>query len=196
MDSVHFLNLKYFIVLVYSVFTGATGSIDIAQVPTEIALLMARIALIGLFLTLLFFILLIYSYRRVHEVEHAGWHKRHEEEKRLSRRHIVSAPRNPQWEHVITLANSPVEGDWRRAILEADIMLGSLLSALGYRGSTIGDMLKDANPIQFTTLDMAWAAHKIRNEVAHGGESFTLTERETKGTIDLYRRVFEEFDYI
>ncbi len=111
-------------------------------------------------------------------------------------RHIVDAPRNPQWERIVTLANSPVESDWRRAILEADVMLGGVLTAQGYRGTSIGEMLKTANPIQFTTLDMAWAAHKIRNEVAHGGENFVLTERETRGTIDLYRQVFEEFNYL
>ncbi len=196
MDSIHFLNLEYFILLVYSVFTGASGSVDISMVPTQTAILMARIAWAGLCLTVLFFILIVYSYRRLHEVEHAGWHMRHELEHKLNRHHIVDVPKNPQWEHVISLSNSPVEGDWRRAILEADIMLANVLSSRGYRGSTIGEMLKEANPIQFTTLDMAWTAHKIRNQIAHGGEGFTLTERETKGTIDLYRRVFEEFDYI
>jgi hypothetical protein len=196
MDSIHFLNLEYLILLVYSVFTGASGSVDISMVPTQTAILMARIAWFGLCATILFFILIIYSYRRLHEVEHAGWHMRHEQEHTLNKHHVVNVPKNPQWEHVVMLANSPVEGDWRRAILEADIMLASVLSSRGYRGGTIGDMLKEANPIQFTTLDMAWTAHKIRNQIAHGGEGFTLTEREAKGTVDLYRRVFEEFDYI
>ncbi len=80
--------------------------------------------------------------------------------------------------------------------MEADIILGDMLSHQGYRGQSIGDKLKDANPLQFTTLDLAWQAHKVRNDIAHAGEGFHLSEWDTKGTLDFYRRVFEEFDYI
>jgi hypothetical protein len=97
---------------------------------------------------------------------------------------------------VVALAAGASESDWRRAVLEADIMLGVMLSARGYAGGTIGDQLKGASPIQFGTLDLAWAAHKVRNDIAHGGEGFVLSARDTQATIDKYRRVFEEFDYI
>jgi hypothetical protein len=195
-DSIHFLNLEYFIVLVYGVFTGASSHVDVSQIPSQTLLLMTRIAWTGLVLTVLFGIGVVYSFRRLNAVEHAGWHKRQEMEHKLNERHLIEIPKNSQWNRVMLLANSTQEGDWRRAIIEADVMLGTLLAVRGYRGTSIGEMLKQANPIQFTTLDAAWSAHKIRNEVAHGGEGFVLTERETKGTMDLYRRVFEEFDYI
>ena len=182
--------------LAYQAFTGATGGVDVSQIPTQTLELMTRIAYTGIGLFALFAILIVYSYRRLHEVEHAGWHHRDALAHKLHEQHTVEVPKNAQWSHVVRMANSTVESDWRRAILEADIMLGNLLHARGYRGQNIGDMLKEANPIQFTTLDMAWSAHKIRNHVAHGGEGFVLTDREAKGTIDLYRRVFEEFDYI
>jgi hypothetical protein len=195
-DSIHFLNLEYFILLVYRVFTGASSGVDISQIPAQTLLLMTRIAWTGLALFAVFVLLLIYAYRRLHAVEHAGWHSRDEAAHKLHERHTTVAPKNPQWNHVMVMANSTIESDWRRAILEADIMLGNLLHARGYRGQNIGDMLKEANPIQFTTLDMAWSAHKIRNHVAHGGEGFVLTDREARGTIDLYKRVFEEFDFI
>ncbi len=196
MDAIHFLNLEYFILLVYRVFTGASASVDYSQIPIQITELMSRIAWTGIILTFLFVVGLIYSYRRLHEVEHAGWHKRHELEEAIHNRHAAEVPKNAQWEHVRMLTTSPLESDWRRAILEADIMLGNLLQSRGYRGATIGDMLKQANPIQFTTLDLAWKAHKTRNDIAHGGESFTLTEREASAAITMYQRVFEEFDYI
>ncbi|TSC68525.1 MAG: Uncharacterized protein G01um101456_612, partial [Parcubacteria group bacterium Gr01-1014_56] len=94
------------------------------------------------------------------------------------------------------LANTPNESDWRLAILESDIMLGDLLLEQGYRGEGIGERLRDANPLQFNTLDLAWQAHKVRNDIAHAGEGFHLSQREANATIDLYRRVFEEFDFI
>ena len=196
MDSIHFLNLEYFILLAYNAFTGAAGTVDVSSIPMQTLHLMTRIAWAGLILFAMFALLIIYSYRRLHEVEHAGWHKRNEESHKLNQKHTVAVPKNAQWEHVMRLVNTTLESDWHRAVIEADIMLGNLLKQQGYRGQSIGDMLKDANPLQFTTLDMAWTAHKIRNQVAHGGEGFVLTDREARGTIDLYRRVFDEFDYI
>ena len=196
MDSIHFLNLEYFVLLAYNAFIGASGSVDLSQIPTQTLEIMTRIAWTGLGLFTLFLMLIFYSYRRLQEVEHAGWHRRIKAVEHVHEQHTVHAPKNAQWEQVVRLANTTLESDWRRAIVEADIMLGTVLKQQGYRGQSIGDMLKDANPLQFTTLDMAWSAHKIRNHVAHGGEGFVLTDRETKGTIDLYRRVFEEFDYI
>ena len=196
MDRIHFLNLEYFILLVYRVFTGTAAGVDVSQIPAQTLHLMVTVAWTGLALFVVAALLLVYAYRRLHAVEHAGWHHREEIIHQLHQRHFVVAPKNPQWEQVMRMTNSTSESDWRRAILEADIMLGNLLHARGYRGQNIGDMLKEANPIQFTTLDMAWTAHKIRNQVAHGGEGFVLTDREARGTIDLYRRVFKEFDFI
>lgn len=192
----HFLNLEYFILLAYRAFAGAASTVDPSQIPAQTLELMTRIAWTGLGLFALLVILIIYSIRRLHEVEHAGWHQRDEVAHKVHEQHILAPAKNPQWEQVVRMANSILESDWRRAILEADIMLGNLLHERGYRGQNIGDMLKEANPIQFRTLDMAWTAHKTRNQVAHGGEGFVLTDREAKATIDLYRRVFEEFDYI
>jgi len=195
-DAIHFLNLEYFLLLVYQAFTGASAHVDISQVPTQTLELMTRIAWTGISLAVIFGVGLAYAYTRLHEVEHAGWHKRQEQEYAIVERHSTTAPKNSQWARIVAFANSPQESDWRRAIMEADIMLGNLLMSLGYRGASVGDMLKDANPIQFTTLDLAWSAHKIRNEIAHAGDSFILTERQTSATIDMYRRVFEEFDFI
>jgi hypothetical protein len=93
------------------------------------------------------------------------------------------------------LANTTNESDWRLAILEADIMLNDLLKEQGYRGEGIGERLRDANPLQFATLDLAWQAHKVRNDIAHAARDFHLSQREANATIDLYRRVFEEFNF-
>ncbi len=72
-------------------------------------------------------------------------------------------------------------------------MLNLLLTDKGYAGQTIGDQFANANPLQFTTLDLARQAHKVRNDIAHGGEGFHLSEREVRTAIDNYARVFEEF---
>lgn len=110
----------------------------------------------------------------------------------------VSAPqyKHPRWAGVIAHASSLNQPEWRLAILEADTMLAELLDRLGYKGLSIGEQLKSANPERFKTLQDAWEAHKVRNQIAHEGSAFSLSERETKRVIGLYERTFREFDFI
>lgn len=194
MQYVHFLNLEYFLLLVYRVFTGT--NVDVSQIPQETLRIMTYIGWAGLLLSIVFFAGFIYARRAMHAIEHEGWHRRDEDIHALEHKAQVHEAMNPQWEHVIALANGPSESDWRRAIIEADIMLDMMLTERGYHGTTLGDKLKTANPLQFTTLQLAWAGHKIRNQIAHAGSEFHLTEREARAAIDNYRRVFEEFNYL
>ena len=105
-------------------------------------------------------------------------------------------PRNLKWEKVLEHVSSPNPPEWRLAILEADILLDELLDVLHYRGESMGDKLKKIEKSDFTTLDLAWEAHKIRNQVAHEGSEFLLSEREAKRVVSLYEEVFKEFRYI
>ncbi len=103
---------------------------------------------------------------------------------------------NDKWEHVTKLINSPNSSDWRLAIIEADIMLEDMLYTEGYHGESIGDKLKAVDRSEMLTLDNAWEAHKIRNNIAHGGSNYDLTERDAKRAIMLYESVFKEFKVI
>ena len=108
----------------------------------------------------------------------------------------LSGAINSKWEHVLHCSDSLNESDWRLAILESDIMLSDILDKLGLPGETMGDKLKAVEKSDFTTLDNAWEAHKIRNQIAHEGTSFMLSQHETKRVVALYRTVFEEFQII
>ncbi len=101
-----------------------------------------------------------------------------------------------KWQNVLTHVESVNPNDWRQAIIEADILLGEVLTHLGYRGEGIGEQLKRANKADFVTLNDAWEAHKVRNEIAHSGSDFPLTQIEARQVIHKYRKVFEEFFYI
>ena len=114
----------------------------------------------------------------------------------------ASAPREEpkvgslKWQVVERHINSENPGDWRLAVLEADIMLDDMVRGFGYPGINLGERLKSASRASFATLDQAWEAHKIRNAIAHEGAGFELGEREARRVINLYRAVFEEFNYI
>ncbi len=103
---------------------------------------------------------------------------------------------NPKWKKVTEHIETENPSDWRLAILEADIMLGEMLESMGYHGETIGDKLKQIEKSDFLTLDSAWEAHKIRNLIAHEGSKFTLSRRESRRVIGLYRDIFREFRMI
>lgn len=105
-------------------------------------------------------------------------------------------PKNEKWERIITLINSNNPSDWRLAIIEADVLLDDLLRKMGYHGDTIGDMLKAVEPSDMLSLENAWEAHKIRNQIAHAGADYELTERDAKRTITLFESVFKEFKVI
>ena len=103
---------------------------------------------------------------------------------------------NPQWERILNHIESANESDWRLAILEADIMLGGVLDAIFLPGETMADKLKAVEKSDFRTIDNAWEAHKVRNQVAHEGQAFILSQHEGKRIIALYQTVFEEFQII
>ncbi|MBI2087074.1 MAG: hypothetical protein HYT69_02795 [Candidatus Zambryskibacteria bacterium] len=103
---------------------------------------------------------------------------------------------NERWVRILEHANSNNPADWRLAIIEADVMLEELLRISSYHGDSIGEMLKAVDKSDMLTLDNAWEAHKIRNQIAHAGGEFQLDERETKRVIALFESVFREFGMI
>lgn len=100
-----------------------------------------------------------------------------------------------RWENVIRHIESPNQNDWKQAILEADMMLDDILTAMGYKGESIGEKLKRVVPGDFSSLNEAWEAHKVRNQIAHES-GFNLTQHDALAAVNLYKKVFEEFYYI
>ena len=105
-------------------------------------------------------------------------------------------PKNEQWKRIEELIASERPSDWRVAILEADVMLDTAVAGMGYIGNSLGERLKAIDKSDLRSLDKAWEAHKVRNQIAHGGGDFILTQREARRVIELYRAVFTETNYI
>lgn len=107
-----------------------------------------------------------------------------------------SEKRNTKWEQVQKHIQTDNPNDWRTAILESDIILDDMMNAIGYDGDTLSAKLKAVEKSDFTTIDLAWEAHKVRNQIAHEGSDFLITHREAKRVVGLYKKVFEEFRFI
>ena len=189
------INIEYMLSVLYGLVTGASGQVDLTIVPGIFMWALQGLAVIGIVFSVMMLLMTLYYRSLTLQVEHHGFY----DLELAMRAYTTKEPqdaKNPRWEGVKILASSPNDSDWRRAIIEADIMLDQYLTDRGYPGETLGEKLKNANPLQFTTLDLAWEAHRMRNAIAHLGEAFPLTERDIRATVDLYQRVFEEFDYI
>ncbi|MBY0376606.1 hypothetical protein K2P96_01400 [Patescibacteria group bacterium] len=104
--------------------------------------------------------------------------------------------KNPRWVEVIHYIFSPNQNDWKLAIIEADSMLEALLTDLGFKGATLGDKLKSADRDKFQNLTAAWEVHTVRNQIAHEGTAFEISQYEAKRIIALYEQIFREFAYI
>jgi hypothetical protein len=151
---------------------------------------------VAIVLSLIFFIGFVYAKIRYGQL-YAHEHERlHGEEHEWASQHEHGHTSNARWEHIQERVQENSPTAWRVAIIEADIMLEETLNTAGYIGNTLGEKLKSANPQSFTTVQDAWEAHKVRNEVAHAGSDFVLTKKIAQETLVRYERVFREFGVI
>lgn len=153
-------------------------------------------AVIAIILSLLFLLGLVYTIIRYAQLSEIQQEQLREAEATWGRLHRGIWKGNARWEDIQTHVAGEKPNDWRLAIIEADILLEEALTNAGYVGATIGEKLKTANQTSFQTLQDAWEAHKVRNQIAHAGSDFVLTNKLAQETITRYERVFREFGSI
>jgi len=187
--DVHFLNVQYFFRLLYGASIGSpdlSGWVMLASNIWIVVTVLGYLATVALIGALMHFTTRIYQVRQAEAPLYATTtHEKLDDETDHSR-----------WAHVRELIESGHESDWRQAIIEADIMLDEILDEQGYVGESVGDKLKQATPARFHTIQDAWDAHLVRNEIAHKGSAFQLTEHVAYRTISHYENVFRDFGEI
>lgn len=150
-------------------------------------------SVVAILLSLVFFVGFVYAKIRYGQLCAIEQEQLLEEEKRWAERHIKPESKNARWEQIQKRVTEHSPEAWRIAILEADIFLDEVLTNAGYVGQSLGEKLKSANPQSFTTIQDAWEAHKVRNEIAHVGSDFVLTQKSAQETLVRFERVFREF---
>lgn len=195
-DPIHYINLEYFFRQLVLLLLGKS---DLIQVPIlqVVANFIGAIRIPLLMLCALFIVSTVNSVRKLqrirheeHEILYAGHeHDEHAES-------VEEVERNERWEKVVAHINSENPAEWKMAILEADIILDEMILSMGYHGGNLGERLKSIEESDFSTLNEAWEAHKIRNQIAHQGSDYVLNFREARRVIGLYEQVFREFKYI
>lgn len=148
----------------------------------------------SLVFSLLILVGIVYCFIRIREIEHEMIHA-HGGDEEGEHRSVVDNP-NKRWVRIVNHLNSDNESDWRLAILEADLILEEMLQSMGYQGDTIADKLKGVERSDFNSIDAAWEGHKVRNQIAHEGGDFRLSNREARRVVSLFEQVFKEFHFI
>ncbi len=186
-------NVEYWFRLLYEcLWGGCYGDAGFSGVSAFLAHLWLWIIGIGYFLSFIGLFVVIYCTIRLFDL------RRREDEyySTLILPPEAQAGGHPRWKHIESLINGATPSEWRNAIMEADILLDDLLAQQGYVGDGVGEKRKGAEPQGLETLQDAWEAHKIRNQIAHQGSTFDLTEELARRTIARYENVFRELKAI
>ncbi len=184
-------NVEYFFRLLYECLHGTCYG-SMAGLATFLSHLWLWIIVIGYALSVFGLFVIVYCTVRLFEL-------RKREEEFYS---TVIAPKelrgdqHPRWEHIQSLLEGASPSEWREAIIEADIMLDDVLAKEGYMGDGVGEKLKSADSAELKTLQNAWEAHKVRNQIAHQGSAFNLSDTLAQRTIAHYEAVFRELKVI
>ncbi len=153
-------------------------------------------SVLAILFSLLFFIGFIYSKIRFAQMFEIKDQRLLDAEIMWASKHNKVGSKNTRWESIQKKIKENNPESWRIAIIEADILLDETLADAGYPGQSLGEKLKGANPQSFTTVQDAWDAHKVRNDIAHVGSDFVLTQKRAQDAILRFERVFREFDVI
>ena len=94
-----------------------------------------------------------------------------------------------RWSVIMSLMTQGGNG-LRQAIMEADKLLDYVLQGQGYSGETMAERMRSASR-QFTRRNDVWAAHKLRNALAHE-VGFDLVPSQVKQSITAYERAIKD----
>jgi len=152
---------------------------------------------ISMLLSIACIAIIIFSFVRLIEIQLYDKEEiEHEIHQAALRREEREKNTNPRWHYILTLVESSNESDWRVAILEADSMLEEVLKDRGFSGTTASELLEGAKESGYLTIQDAWDAHLVRNQIAHEGSDFALSQVEARRVIRMYQNFFEELNII
>ena len=185
-----FLNIEYFFNKVLEFF-GLIGAV----LGGDFSAVTSRLKIFLLFLSLFFIAGIIYTIMRILEIRRSEHEKYHSVD--IAEEPEDGGVRRERWQTIIKKMESDNVSDWKLAIIEADTLLDEMVKKMGYHGENLGERLRRIEVSDFTSLQEAWEAHKVRNKIAHdSSDQFILTQREARRVIGLFEKVFREFKYI
>ena len=157
----------------------------------------STIGIISAFISIICIALIIFSLVRLVEIQIYDKEEiKHEIHNALMKQKEKERNTNPRWHYIQTLIESPNESDWRVAIIEADSLMEEILKERGIAGDTVSELLEGAKGSGYRSIQDAWDAHLVRNQIAHEGLDFPLSQIEGRRVIKMFQNFFEELRVI
>jgi hypothetical protein len=148
-------------------------------------------------LSIIFIAIIIFVLVRIREMQLDDYAKLDEDIRQaLQRDQEIERNANPRWHYITTMVESINESDWRVAIIEADTMMEEELKNRGLSGETTSELLESAKASGYSGIQNAWDAHLVRNQIAHEGANFPLSQIQARRTIRMYQSFFENIGAI
>lgn len=155
------------------------------------------VGIVSMSLTIIFIAIIIFSLIRLIEIQLYDKEEiNHEIHKAMLRQKERERVANPRWHYIQTLIESPNESDWRVSIIEADSMMEEVLKEKGLSGNTVSELLESAKDSGYRSIQDAWDGHLIRNQIAHQGSDYSLSQVEGRRVIKMFQNFFEELRII
>lgn len=151
------------------------------------------VGIVSVLLSIICLFIIIFSIVRMAEIQiYDKKEIEHEIHNALLKQKERERNANPRWHYIQTLIESPNESDWRVAIIEADSMLEESLKEKGLSGATVSELLEGAKESGYRSIQDAWDAHLVRNQIAHQGSDFPISQIEGRRVIKMFQNFFEE----
>jgi len=96
-----------------------------------------------------------------------------------------------QWLKTKGRLDTGLEGEYKLAIIEADLLLDDILKKMGYGGETLGERLNKLTIVSLPNLETVKEAHKSRNNIVHDPD-YRLPLDEARRTIEAYERALTD----
>ncbi len=95
------------------------------------------------------------------------------------------------WKDVVEHAKSGKEAERKMAVIEADDMIDSALSKIGYGGETLLDKLAVLNKEIIPNIEEVKDAHRKRRDIAYDPNK-SISREEAEQIISVYEEVFKD----
>jgi hypothetical protein len=100
-----------------------------------------------------------------------------------------------KWHEVLSRMNMPEETSRKMAIVEADILVDSVLKILGFSGETLNEKIEKITSIQLKSINDLKMAHAVRKDILYNPD-YEVSPEIAKETIDRYEKVLREIDVL
>ncbi len=105
----------------------------------------------------------------------------------LTHRPFESRKTDKEWQKIKAKLAAEMESEWKLAVIEADKMVDSVLSQIGFKGANLSERLKEITAAYLPSIEEVKEAYKIRSNIIHD-PTYKLSLEEAKKVLAIYEK--------